>query len=242
MAGPAQPTLSLIVPTFNEVENIAAFLDSVYAVLQPLLGDSFEVIVVDDDSPDGSWRVAQELSGSLPGLRAVRRRNERGLASAVMRGWREAKGEILGTMNADFQHPPEALAPMLRLATVADLVIGSRYCQGGGVDAWSYHRRLFSKAARWLGAALIPQVFGRTTDPLSGFYLVRRAAIEGLEFRPSGFKTLIEILAGGRIARIAEYGYAMQPRRAGRSKAGARQCWWYLRRLVRLRGALRNAA
>lgn len=232
--------LSLVVPAFNEAENIAAFLQSVYAQLQPVLGEQFEVIVVDDDSPDGTWKLAGELMPSLTNLRVLRRRGERGLASAVIRGWQSARGEWLGTINADFQHPPAILPRMFALADYADLIVASRYCESGSVGDWNLYRRLASRVAYLLGRAMVPSIFRRVTDPLSGCYLVRRSAIAGIVFQPAGYKTLIEILACGRVARIAEAGYSFEKRRAGYSKALPKQYWLYLRHLARLRRSLRG--
>jgi dolichol-phosphate mannosyltransferase len=230
--------LSLVIPVFEEAENIAGFLTSVYAQLQPVLGEDFEVIVVDDDSPDGTWKIAAELIASLPNLRVLRRRGERGLASAVIRGWQSARGEWLGTINGDFQHPPEILPRMLALTESADLVVASRYCANGSVEEWGLYRRLASRGAYLLGRLMVPGIFRRVSDPLSGCYMVRRPAIGGMAFQPSGYKTLIEILAAGRVDRIAEAGYHFHERRAGHSKALPKQYWLYIRHLGRLRRSL----
>ena len=230
--------LSLIVPTLNEVENIASLLRSVHSQLWAVLGDAFEILVVDDDSPDGTWQAAEAAMQRLPGLRVLRRTCERGLATAVIRGWQLARGEWLGTLNADFQHPPEILPRMLALTAEADLVVASRYCANGSVGNWNLYRRVASRMAYTLGALLVPPVFRRVTDPLSGYYLVRRAAIAGVDFHPAGYKTLIEVLATGGVTRIAETGYRFGIRRAGRSKAVPEQYWLYLRHLGRLRRAL----
>jgi dolichol-phosphate mannosyltransferase len=230
--------LSLVVPVFNEAENIASFLQSVYAQLQPVLGEAFEVIVVDDDSADGTAKLAAELIPSLANLRVLLRRSERGLASAVIRGWQSARGEWLGTINGDFQHPPEILPRMFALTDNADLVVASRYCASGSVGDWNLYRRLASRGAQLLGRLLVPGIFRRVSDPLSGCYMVRRSAVGGNAFHPSGYKTLIEILAMGRVARIAEAGYCFEKRRAGHSKALPKQYWLYLRHLGRLRRSL----
>jgi dolichol-phosphate mannosyltransferase len=230
--------LSLVVPAFNEAENIAGFLQAVYAQLQPVLGEAFEVIVVDDDSPDGTSQLAGDLTPTLPNLRVLRRRGERGLASAVIRGWQSARGEWLGTINADFQHPPDVLPRMFALEDGADLIVASRYCATGSVGDWSWYRRLASRGAWLLGRLLVPGIFRRVSDPLSGCYLVRRSAIAGIVFQPAGYKTLIEILACGRVARIAETGYCFEKRRAGYSKALPKQYWLYLRHLGRLRRSM----
>src|ERR1051326_5486881 len=103
---------SIIVPTFNEGENIAAFLSAIRQNLDPVLPDRYEIIVVDDDSSDRTWETAAQSLPGFTGLRVVRRQRERGLATGVMRGYQIARGEILGTINADFQHPPGVLLGM----------------------------------------------------------------------------------------------------------------------------------
>ena len=104
--------VSLVIPTYNERANIGILIPHVHAVLEET-GHSFEVIIVDDDSPDGTWQVGQELVREYPELRVLRRTHERGLAHAVLRGWQEAQGEILAVMDGDLQHPPETLALLI---------------------------------------------------------------------------------------------------------------------------------
>jgi dolichol-phosphate mannosyltransferase len=232
----AEPLLlSLAVPTFNEAPNIRPFLETLRENLDPLLGSRYEVIVVDDNSPDGTFEAAARIAANYPQLRLMRRTRERGLSTAVIRGWQVSHGAVLGTINADFQHPPAIFPEMMRRMESADLVVATRYAKGGSVGSFPPHRRVLSGCARTLGGLLIPEVFGRVTDPLSGFYLFRRDAIEGIELRPTGFKTLIEILGRGSIERVAECGYEMQSRRAGQSNVKWRHSLDYLVQLGRIR-------
>ena len=237
-AASGEPFLSLVIPTFNERENVREFLEAVRRVLDGAIPGRYELILVDDDSPDRTWEVAAGLAG-FPQLRVVRRRGERGLASAVIRGWQVAQGDILGTINADFQHPPEVLPGMLEAIAGAHVVVASRYVAGGGLGNWRWFRRLTAEAARGCGRLLLPQVFGRISDPLSGCYLARRAAISGVELKPLGYKTLMEIVVRGRVERIRECPYQMRDRERGRSKAGMRQTFQYIGHLFRLRRAAR---
>ena len=233
--GPTPILLSVVVPTFNESANIRPFLETLRGSLDPLVPGRYEVIVVDDNSPARTWEVAALAANDFPQLRIMRRTTERGLSTAVIRGWQVSRGEFLGTINADFQHPPSVFPEMMRRMEHADLVVGTRYAKGGSVGAFPRHRRLLSGCARRLGTLLIPEVFGRVTDPLSGLYLFRRSSIEGIELRPAGFKTLIEILGRGSIDRIAECGYEMQPRRNGESNVRWRHTLDYLVQLGRIR-------
>ncbi len=226
---------SLIVPTYREAENVQRFLAAVCAVLDRRLPPGYEVIVVDDNSPDGTWSRAARIALSLPAVRVIRRTGERGLASAVIRGYQAATGEFLGTINADFQHPPRVLAGMLDLVRDADVVVASRFCQGGGTGDWEQERLLVSWAASLAGRMILPRVFDGLSDPLSGCYLFRRSVVDGIPLSPTGFKSLIEILARGRGATVAEYPYVMRSRQFGKSKATLSTSLAYLRQLRRLR-------
>ena len=227
--------LSLIVPTYQEAGNIQSFLSETCAVLDRRLGTHYEVIVVDDDSPDGTWLKTAQTFDRLPAVRLLRRVGERGLAGAVIRGYQVATGELLGTINADFQHPPQVLEEMIELIENADIVVGSRFCPGGSAENWPPERLLMSRAAFQAGKLLLPDVFSGLADPLSGFYLFRRAVIEGIELKPMGFKTLIEILARGREGKVAECPYEMRSRRSGTSKATIESSLAFLRQLQLLR-------
>jgi dolichol-phosphate mannosyltransferase len=234
-----QVRFSLIVPTFNERDNIADFLATVREVLDAALGKDYEVIVVDDDSPDGTGQIAAKIALEYPQLRVARRSGETGLARAVIRGWQLAGGELLGTINADFQHPPAVLASMLDQVGKADIVVASRFAEGGGLGDWAMHRRINSHVAHRLGRMILPRAFRRTSDPLSGCYIFRREAIEGVELHPMGFKTLMEILVRGNFERVREVSYEMRSRRRGSSKLRMRHWFDYMFHLLRLRWAAR---
>lgn len=233
---PAAPRLSLVIPTYNERPNVGPIVQRLAGLLDPVLQGSYELIVVDDDSPDRTWEVAQGLIGSSPSLRVVRREHERGLATAVVRGWQTGRGEILGVIDADLQHPPEVLIQLLgAIDAGADLAVASRHVEGGGFSNWSRIRRGLSLGARLLGRALMPGVVSRLTDPMSGYFLIRRSAIARRELSPVGYKILIEVLARGDVRSIAEVGYVFQIRQDGQSKVTWRQYVDYVRHLLRLR-------
>jgi dolichol-phosphate mannosyltransferase len=239
-AGTGQPLLSLVVPTLNESENIGDFLDTVRRTLDDALPGQYEVIVVDDDSPDRTWELAAGLMSSFPELRVVRRQNEGGLAVAVMRGWQVARGAVLGTINADFQHPPDVLSRLLDRMGDADLVVATRHGDGGGLGDWGMIRRVSSWGAARIGRVLLPEVYARLSDPLSGCYLVRRQAIQGTELKPLGYKSLMEILVRGNVGEIRECGYQMRKRCRGQSKVHALHPAQYLRHVFRLRAAVKG--
>ena len=242
LAGEAEVALSLVVPTFNEIENLREFLAAVRVTLDEALPARYEVIVVDDDSPDGTWEAAARLAADFPQLRVVRRIGETGLARAVMRGWQVGRGAVLGTINADFQHPPEVLARMIERLSEADLVVATRHGDGGSLGDWGLTRRVTSWGAGLIGRLLLPAVFARISDPLSGCYFVRRASIQGIELRPLGYKSLMEIMVRGNIGRIRECGYQMRKRSRGKSKVHALHPLQYIRHVFRLRSVSRRRA
>ncbi len=228
--------LSLVIPTYKERDNI----EKVVSILSQLLDESipgeYELIVVDDDSPDRTWEVAQSLTDEYPQLRVMRRQNERGLSSAVIRGWQVARGSILGVIDGDLQHPPEVLTQLLREMTQgADLAVASRHVEGGGVSSWSVARRILSRGAQVLGLMILPGVLGRVSDPMSGYFMVRRSAIAGAILNPVGYKILLEIIGRGKVREIAEVGYVFCERKEGESKVTWKQYVEYIHHLLRLR-------
>jgi dolichol-phosphate mannosyltransferase len=232
----ASPYLSLAIPTYNEADNIKALLQRLITLLDQLQPQSYELIVVDDDSPDRTWQIALALSSTYPQVRVIRRRRERGLSSAVIRAWQVAQGEILGVIDADLQHPPEVIGDLIgAMAAGTDLAVASRHVSGGGVSRWNLGRRLLSRGAQTLGLLLLPGVVGRVSDPMSGYFMVRRGAIAGPSLNPKGYKILLEVLGRGQIATIQEVGYVFQERQQGSSKVSWRQYLDYLHHLLRLR-------
>ncbi len=229
-------SFSLIIPTYKEAKNIREIIQKLTNLLDEIIPDDYELIVVDDDSPDNTWKVALELMPEYPQLRVMRRQEERGLSTAVIRGWQVAKGEILGVIDADLQHPPEVLLQLWEaMENGADLAIASRHIEGGGVSEWSFARRVLSRGAQMLGLILLPEVLGRVSDPMSGYFLVRRDAITGKTMYPIGYKILIEVIGRGNIGNIAEVGYVFQERQEGESKVTWKQYAEYLQHLLKLR-------
>jgi len=228
--------LSLILPTYNEVNNIKNIVQLLTNLLDHAEVNGYELIIVDDNSPDGTWEVAQSLIPEYPHLRVMRRQQERGLSSAVIRGWQVAKGSILGVIDADLQHPPKVLLNLLAaIEQGADVAVASRHIEGGGVSEWNIVRRFLSRGAQILGLIILPKVIARVSDPMSGYFLVRRQAIAGPILNPMGYKILIEVLGRGDIERIAEVGYLFQERQEGESKVSWKQYVEYFLHLLRLR-------
>ncbi len=228
--------LSLIIPTYQERNNIAEIVQQLTIELDRLIPNGYELIVVDDNSPDRTWELAQDLTEQYAHLRVLRRTKERGLATAVVRGWQTARGQILGVIDADLQHPPEVLGQLWQaIGSGADLAIASRNVEGGGVSEWSLLRRCLSRGAQLLGLIILPETIGRVTDPMSGYFLLRRETIAGKVLSPVGYKISIEVIGRGDIGKIVEVGYEFQERQTGNSKVTWRQYLEYIQHLFRLR-------
>jgi len=228
--------LSLVLPTYNEGKNIGPIIEKLVPVLDSVDHLRYEIIVVDDDSPDHTWEKALELAEKYPQVRVIRRQSERGLSTAVIRGWQIARGKILGVMDADLQHPPEVAAKVAQeMLRGADLGIASRHIEGGGVSDWSLVRRFISRSAQMIGFMLLPEVVGRISDPMSGFFMIRRSALQGRTLSPLGYKILIEVLGRGQVGWISEVPYTFRERVEGSSKLTNRIYFEYFQHLLRLR-------
>ena len=228
--------LSLVIPTYNESSNVPNIVEQLTQLLDNFIPERYELLLVDDDSPDLTWQTAQNITGKYPQLRVMRRETEKGLSSAVIRGWQTAKGSVLGVIDADLQHPPEVLLKLLSAITDgADLAVANRHVEGGGVSDWSVARRFLSRGAQLLGLIISPAVVGRVSDPMSGFFVVKRSAIASAQLNPLGYKILLEVIGRGHINDIAEVGYIFQEREAGESKVTWKQYIEYIGHLVRLR-------
>jgi dolichol-phosphate mannosyltransferase len=228
--------VSLVLPTYNESKNIAAVMEQLAPVLDSVPNLQYEIIVVDDDSPDRTWEIAAALTEKFPQLRVIRRQSERGLSTAVIRGWQIARGRVLAVMDADLQHPPEVVANLCKeMLRGADLGIASRHVEGGGVSDWSLARRIISRGAQLIGFMLLPEVIGRISDPMSGFFMIRRSSIENRKLSPLGYKILIEVLGRGTVGWISEVPYTFRERVEGSSKLTNRIYLEYFQHLFRLR-------
>jgi len=224
------PELSLIVPTYNERENIASLIERVHKALSQY---KYELIMVDDNSPDGTSDVVKSLSSDYP-VRVIVRKNERGLASAVVAGFKEAKADVLGVIDADLQHPPEAIPDLMgAINNGADIAIGSRYVEGGGTENWGAERGLISWGAKMLAVVLLPSI-KKIEDPLAGFFLFKREVIKDTELTPVGYKILLEVLVKGNARHIVEVPYIFKGREKGESNLTFREQLNYLIHLARL--------
>lgn len=211
-------------------------LDRVRKALDPL-GLNYEVLVVDDESSDGTSEAVSAIADEDPLVRLLVRRGCTGLSGAILYGWQHSDAPILGVMDADLQHPPELLPELVRaMLSGYDLVIGSRYAAGGELNRWNPARRLLSAAAVWMTAP-VQRTGLRACDPMSGFFFVRRECLDGIPFQQEGFKLLLEILVRARIRSMKEIPFAFGQRYRGSSKANLTVAAEYINLLARLYGA-----
>lgn len=224
--------LSVVVPTYNERDNIRQLLGEISAVLSDLEFES-EVVVVDDDSPDETARVARTVAEEL-GLdaRVIIRTSNPDLSRSVLRGFREARGEVIAVMDADLQHPPEVLPKLAAaVSTESPIAIATRYGQGGRIENWPLSRRVVSYGAMILTKVLVPPARG-VSDPISGFFAVHADAFRADELTPYGYKILIELLATIDPERISEVGFTFESREHGQTSLDGAQYLRFLRHVI----------
>src|SRR5215216_3329574 len=234
-----RPLLSVVVPTKNERDNVARLLAHLEAVLPTV---AMEIIFVDastDGTADAIEQMGERSDRDVILLRQVRDRRFSGLGGAVVQGLRAARAPWACVMDADMQHPPELIAELLEQAEAGDLdlVLGSRYCEQGDARSFGWARAMASRSTTTSARLLFPRRLRNVTDPMSGFFLVRREAIALDALRPRGFKILLEILVRNPALRTAEVSFTFGERRAGKSKATIREGLRYLSLLARLRFA-----
>lgn len=230
----ANPEISVILPTYNERENVPILIPKIENALK---NHSYEIILVDDNSPDKTWEVAEGLKTSHKNLSVVRRMEGRGLSSAVISGMSVAKGNVFVVMDADLQHDerilPELVAPILK--NQSDVSVGTRYTNGGSTSDWSWIRKLFSVSATKLAMFLLPIP---VSDPMSGFFAISRAYFQKTadQINPRGFKILLEFLHGSeQTPKISEIPFQFQSRQFGKTKLDGSVIRNYLIALLDLR-------
>jgi len=217
--------ISIIIPTYNEKDNIAPLLSRVDKALS---GYNYEVLIVDDNSKDGT------IEADRYPVKVIVRQNERGLATAVVHGLKSAAGEIIGVMDADLQHPPEVIPDLIKaIQDGADMVVASRYIEGGGCPNWGLSRRIISKVALMMSHLLLPSTRA-VKDPLAGFFMFRRKNVDPAKLRPIGYKISLEVMLIGRFQNVVEIPYIFEDRSAGQSKLNPGQQMDYLKHLFSL--------
>lgn len=230
--------VSLVLPTYNERDNLVPLLTRLHAILAPYV---HEIIIVDDDSPDRTWEEAERLGKDYRQLRVIRRTGQRGLSSAVIRGFREAQGLALSVMDADLQHDERVLPQLIEGLKHSHFVVASRAVDGGGVGTWGWTRRLMSRVATTLARLVINVTL---SDPMSGYFTIRQELFAKLDdgtLRPEGFKVFLYLylracrLLGAGNVDVREVGFVFRDRLHGNSKLTSRVMWEYVRMLYEFR-------
>jgi dolichol-phosphate mannosyltransferase len=232
-AAPAR--LSLVVPTYNERERLPVLVEAIFA---SYTAESLpaELIIVDDNSPDGTGALADELALRYR-ARVLHRPGKLGLGTAVIEGFNAATAPIVGVIDADMSHPPQVLPRMLAVMERrgADVVVASRYIPGGGTRGWPLSRLLMSRVACLMARGLTP-----VRDATSGFFLIRRDLARGVAIEAGGFKICLELLVRARPSSVVEVPYVFENRTAGQSKMNLREATGYLAQLRELRAFRRS--
>lgn len=227
-------SFSLIIPTYNEKDNIRLLLDC----LRETLGASeeVEIIVADDDSPDLTWQIVENYALLDKRIKVFRRIKNKGLSKAVIEGFINAKGDILGVMDADLSHDHKILPKMISAVRDEgyDLVVGSRRIPGGGADKWPWYRKISSDIATVIAKTILDI---KLSDPMSGYFTLKRELFEKVkqEINPRGYKILLEIYVRSNPPRVKEVPFIFKDRKQGYSKVNTKVMLQYMQMLYELR-------
>ena len=235
-APPAPAQVSILVPTYNESQNIVGLLRSVAEHLPRNL--RVETIVIDDNSPDGTGRIVEDYIRNVQraanhAMGIVHRRAREGLGSAILRGIQHSTGSSIVVLDSDFSHPPSLIPKLIEAIRHphCDIAVASRYTRGGAVSGWPLRRKVISRVATRIAKTGLGV---KQDDPMSGFFAFKKSVVDGLKLDGLGYKMLLEILVKARGASVREIPYTFTDRRAGDSKLGAGTAIDYCRSVWRL--------
>ena len=228
--------VSIIIPTYNESQNILKILKSIGDILPPKI--LTEAIVVDDNSPDGTGKIVENYLKNFKKITGytidvIHRTAKKGLSSAILNGIQQAKGDTIVVMDSDFSHPPQIIPRMVDALKKyrCDIVVASRYVKGGKISNWPLKRKFLSKIA----TSIAKKGLGvQAADPMSGFFAFKRPIIKGLKFDAIGFKMLLEILVKTRGANVREIPYTFTDRKLGSSKVSLSIAYDYAKSVWKL--------
>ncbi|MBT5875687.1 MAG: polyprenol monophosphomannose synthase [Candidatus Latescibacteria bacterium] len=218
--------VSLITPTYNEKENVPLLAEEVFKTVGEHPDIDLELIVVDDNSPDGTGQVAEELSEHYP-IQVVHREKKLGLGSAVMAGFQRSDRPLLGVIDADLSHDPIVLPQLIQALRDHDLTIGSRYQAGSQVEDWPWYRQGISQA----GVFFAQRLTG-VKDPLSGYFFLHREVLNDLSLTSHGYKILLEILIKGRFEQFVEIPFTFRNREYSTSKLNFEEYYLFAKQLL----------
>eukprot|EP01063_Lacrimia_lanifica_P002810 TRINITY_DN11518_c0_g1_i1.p2 TRINITY_DN11518_c0_g1~~TRINITY_DN11518_c0_g1_i1.p2 ORF type:complete len:264 (+),score=111.26 TRINITY_DN11518_c0_g1_i1:71-862(+) len=233
---PGVVNVSVVVPTYKEAANLGQLTKRLFAALKKAGMDDVELLIVDDNSPDDTSKVCKVLKEEGYNIRLIVRTKERGLSSAVLRGFDDGFGSHLICMDADLQHPPETVPDMIKALRTPgiDFTLGTRYGDAGGVsEGWPLHRRIISGGARMLARPLSP-----LSDPMTGFFGITRATYESAKpvVSPIGYKIALELYVKSKISprQLKEVSFVFGTREEGESKLTGKVMIHYIKHLYQL--------
>jgi len=222
--------VSIIIPTYNESDNIEELIERLESTL---LNINSEIIIVDDDSPDNTASIAENMKNKFKNIIVIIRKNKKGLSSAIIEGINISSGKFIAIMDADLQHPPEILKCLYKkILNHKDIIIASRY-SGVNVTNWSLLRKLISKTAIFLSHTLFPKIKS-ISDPMSGYFIFKKEILNNIILNPIGFKILLEILIKTNYKSIEEIPYEFGIRKHNKSKLGILQIISFIKHIFLL--------
>ena len=217
--------VSLIIPTYNEAKNIPFLIEEIFASVDKRK-INLEFIIVDDNSPDGTGKIAEDLAGKYP-IRVIHRAGKLGLGTAVTEGFKLSKREYVGVMDGDMSHNPIIINQMIASLIDNDIVIGSRFEDGGRVEKWGLHRRMISGTGVFMAKILVG-----VKDPLSGYFFMKKDVIDGVKLKTKGYKILLEILVKGKYKKMKEFPYTFRMRKYSTSKLNSKEFLLFLGQII----------
>lgn len=223
--------LSIIIPIYNEEENIKELLEILLKVVDNYKINS-EIIIIDNNSEDNTIEIAKEVLKNFKG-KVIYRNGNKDLVSSVIEGFKLVNSEIIGVMDADLSHPPQAIPLFLKAIDLegVDFAIGSRYIKGASIEGWPLYRRVISKTGCFL-ARISSGI--KVKDMISGFFFFKKDIIDGVTFEANGFKVCLELLTKGRYNRLKEIPYEFVNRKKGKSKLTFKIMWHYLIQIYKI--------
>ncbi|MHA7646377.1 glycosyltransferase [Nitrosopumilus sp. S4] len=230
------PQISIILPTYNESQNILGMLKLIHENIPK--GVNTETIVVDDNSPDGTGKLVEDYISNIKKIAGstidiVHRKAKKGLSSAILNGIQTAKGDTIVVMDSDFSHPPQIIPKMIEMFKQyqCDLVVASRYISGGNIQGWTTKRKIMSKIATMIAKKGLGV---KTKDPMSGFFAFKKNIIKELSFDALGYKFLLELLVKTKGINIKEIPYTFENRKFGSSKLDSKTIVDYFKSIWKL--------
>ena len=219
--------VSIIIPTYNEAKNIPFLIEEIFGVADKSK-INLEFIIVDDNSPDGTGKIAEGLASKYP-IRVINRAGKLGLGAAVVEGFNLSDREYVGVMDGDMSHNPVIINQMIISLADNDIAIGSRFEEGGSVEEnWGWHRVIIAKSGKFMA-----QIITGVKDPLSGYFFMKKSVIDGVNLKTKGYKILLEILVKGKYKKVKEFPYTFRIRKYSASKLNTKECLLFLGQIIK---------